>query len=303
VNGRKKGGSGFGVVRTVVLAVALGVLAFSGWQLFQIFHVYRESGKEYARLADSYTAPAESIPAVSDGTSPGTPAQTPPYPDIEDAEPPLTVDWNKLKSINPEIVGWLYIDAQPKISYPICQAKDNDYYLHRTFERQDLFAGAIFMDFHNASDFSDPDSIVYGHNMKNGSMFGMLKYVADQYEEHPYFWILTPEGNYRYHIYSIMSTAAESDVYTLYSGGDDSFLAWEKKLQAGSEVKNELPLYKTDKTVILSTCTSDSNVRKVVIGKCVSSVRPEKKTTPAPTPSAAPSDGVYEGDDAAGQTG
>ena len=100
-----------------------------------------------------------------------------------------------------------------------------------------------------------------------------------------------------------MSTAAESDVYTLYSGGDDSFLAWEKKLQAGSEVKNELPLYKTDKTVILSTCTSDSNVRKVVIGKCVSSVRPEKKTTPAPTPSAAPSDGVYEGDDAAGQTG
>ena len=88
MNGRKKGGSGFGVVRTVVLAVALGVLAFSGWQLFQIFHVYRESGKEYARLADSYTTPAESIPAVSDGTPSGTPAQTPPYPDIEDAEPP-----------------------------------------------------------------------------------------------------------------------------------------------------------------------------------------------------------------------
>ena len=215
---------------------------------------------------------------------------------IEDAKAPLEVDWKELKEINPEVVGWIYIDGQDNISYPVCRADNNEFYLHQTFRKQYLYAGSIFEDYHNKPDFADPNTIVYGHNMKNGSMFGMLKYMNDQkkYDEHPFFWILTPDGNYRYHIFSIFTTGAESDTYTLYTQNGPEFLAWEEKMQKQSNVKNKVPLSKSDKTVILSTCTSDSSVRCVVIGKCVSSTRPKRKAATGPTmvtpttPTAAP---------------
>ncbi len=197
---------------------------------------------------------------------------------VEDAEPPLEVNWEELKAVNPDIVGWLYVDAQDNISYPICRADDNDFYLHQTFRKQYLYAGSIFEDYHNNRNFTDPNTLVYGHNMRNGSMFGMLKYLNDQekYDRDPFFWILTPKGNYRYHIFAIFTTAIDSDVYLLYSQNGAEFLEWEKKMQSLSSVKNTVPLSKKDKTVILSTCTSDSSARCVVIGKCVSSARPEK---------------------------
>ncbi|MDO4620282.1 MAG: class B sortase, partial [Lachnospiraceae bacterium] len=220
---------------------------------------------------------ADAANAAAAGSTRLNTFRAPQQPDLDDAKAPLDVNWAELKQVNPDIVGWLYLEGEPSISYPICLAEDNDYYLHRTFERKDLFAGAIFEDYHNAGDFSDPNSIVYGHNMKNGSMFGKLKYLTDSYDEHPYFWILTPYANYRYRIYSIMTTSVTSDVYMLYSVHDERYLAWEEALRSQSEVKSDVRLFKEDKTVTLSTCTSDSDYRKVVIGKCVSLQRPVKR--------------------------
>ena len=204
---------------------------------------------------------------------------------IEDAKPPLEVNFKELQAINPEIVGWVYVDAQDNISYPILRAEDNEAYLHQTFRKQYLYAGSIFEDCHNKGDFADPNTVVYGHNMRDGSMFGTLKNMNDQekYDKDPYFWILTPDGNYRYHIFSIFTTGAESDTYNLYFHNGPEFLEWEKKMQSQSNVKNDVPLSKSDKTVILSTCTSDSSMRCVVIGKCVSSDRPKRKQATALT--------------------
>ena len=204
---------------------------------------------------------------------------------VEDAEPPLTVNFKQLQAINPDIVGWLYVDTQNNISYPILRGEDNEMYLHQTFRKQYLFAGSIFEDYHNNTDFADPNTVIYGHNMKDGSMFGTLKNMNDQekYDANPYFWILTPEGNYRYHIFAIFTTGADSDTYTLYYQNGPEFLKWEEKMQSQSNVKNEVPLAKSDKAVILSTCTSDSSVRCVVIGKCVSSDRPQRKQAAALT--------------------
>ncbi len=97
---------------------------------------------------------------------------------IEDAKAPLEVDWKELKEINPEVVGWIYIDGQNSISYPVCRADNNEFYLHQTFRKQYLYAGSIFEDYHNKPDFADPNTIVYGHNMKNGAMFGRLDSFA-----------------------------------------------------------------------------------------------------------------------------
>ena len=93
--------------------------------------------------------------------------------------------------------------------------------------------------------------------------------------------------------FAIFLTPMDSEVYTLFSQNSNEFLRWERRIQAQSEVKNSVPLSRNDKTVILSTCTSDSSKRCVVIGKCVSSKRPVRKANarryqPAPLVTKAP---------------
>ncbi len=282
--GKKKNRAGE-AARLLVMAAALIVLLYSAYRLFDIWHGYHAAGKEYEQLANDFTKPGEgeaspaedrSEESTGNETDESTAETSGENRLIEDAVPPLTVDWEALRAVNSDIIGWIYVDAQPSVSYPVCRGTDNDYYLHRTFRREELFAGAIFMDYLNSPDFSDPNTIIYGHNMKNGSMFGLLKYLRQQetYDEAPYFWILTPEGNYRYHIYAAMSTPVDSEVYTLFGGRGEEFLAWEKRMQAASDVKNNVELAENDFTVTLSTCTSDSSRRCVVLGKLVSTEHP-----------------------------
>ena len=315
----KKKGGGLGPGRTVALIIALAVFAYAGYQLYSIFSVYYKSGREYSELADSFTHPNTSNgeKASSPGSGESGAEEAVSGPEFaatitaekmlyEDAEPPLKVDFDELRAINPDVVGWIYVEALPEISYPVCKGEDNDYYLHHTFRREYLYAGSIFEDYHNAPDFSDPNTIVYGHNMKNGSMFNHLKKLKDQafYDRAPYFWILTPDGNYRYHIYSVMTVSVDSEAYLLFGEGGENFLEWEKRLQKGSEVRNDLKLAADDKTVILSTCTSDDSYRDIIIGKCVSSQRPKDPApTPIPTPEPDYDDGtVYLGDVVFGET-
>ena len=288
----RKGGS-LGPVRAVVLAAALCVFLYSGFRLYTILTDYRNAEEEYTEIAEEFTTALEPAAKQEEASSSREEAESGKKPAsapekdgkageeeeqmlVEDAEPPLSVNWEELDIVNPDIVGWIYVDGLTTINYPVCQSSDNDFYLHRTFRQQPLYAGSIFEDYHNNSDFADPNTIVYGHNMRNGSMFGTLKNLKSQeaYDANPYFWILTPEGNYRYHIFSIFTTEVDSDVYMLYGTGSEEFLKWEKKMQALSEVKNDVPLSKRDNTVVLSTCTSNSAARNVVIGKCVSSDRP-----------------------------
>lgn len=122
--------------------------------------------------------------------------------------------------------GWLYIEALD-ISYPVVQGPDNDTYLHTTYEGTSNFAGSIFLDYQNQDDFSDGNTIVYGHNMKNLSMFGKLKQMKEQekYRDSVYFWMLTPESNDVYQIFlpfirrqTVMSTRCiPAGVKRLYS--------------------------------------------------------------------------------------
>ena len=269
-----------GVIRTIIMVVALIVFCYSVYQLYKIFHVYHAAGKEYDELAADYTDPdASALPSggSGDGQADGEVIAAE-EEFVEDAEPPFAVDFESLKAINPDVIGWLYVDALPNINYPICRGEDNEFYLHHTFRKEYLFAGSIFMDSVNTPDFSDPNTIVYGHNMRNQSMFGLLKYLKDQekYDSAPYFWILTPKGNYRYHIYAAFDTPYDGDTYTLFSAGGPELLKWEEEMKSRSAVTCDIPLSENDHTVVLSTCTSNSSVRCVVLGKCVSSLRPPR---------------------------
>lgn len=97
-------------------------------------------------------------------------------------------------------------------------------------EKYEDLSETYFLDCENKGDFSDPSSIVYGHNMKNGSMFACLKKLKEQgtYDSAPYFWILTEQGSFRYHIFSVFDTLPTGPVYSLWEGGGENFLQWER---------------------------------------------------------------------------
>ena len=177
------------------------------------------------------------------------------------------IDFEQLGQINPEIIGWIRIGALDK-SYPVAQAKDNSFYLHRTFEKQDNFAGCIFLNCDNSRFFTDQNSIVYGHNMKNGSMFGTLKNFADQtvYDKNPYFWIFTPQYIYQYQIFSCSIVSKIGDPYrTRFTTKD--YEAFLKKCVESSQVDaHGLEPDADDRIVTLSTCTGNESTRFIAQG-------------------------------------
>lgn len=192
---------------------------------------------------------------------------------------PIEVDFEALQEINEDIIGWIYVEGIEEINYPIVQGEDNETYLHTTYEGNYNFAGTLFIDYMNHRDFKDCNTIIYGHNMKNGSMFGKLrKFVSDLeiYEKSKYFWILTPEGKYRYEIVSAYTTAVNSQTYTLFYKRDESFKEYLEYIRDCSELETSMRrLAVWDKVVTLSTCTGNDATRFVVQGVRVDTVTRE----------------------------
>ncbi|MDO4478064.1 MAG: class B sortase [Lachnospiraceae bacterium] len=272
------------VVRLIILIVALVVFVISAVKLYGIFHDYQKTDRDYGELAETYTTPLapeeQSLPDILEPVIINGEAQV-----TEDAPVPLQVDFDKLKALNPDIIGWIYMEALPSVSYPVVQGTDNAYYLNHTFKHDDLFSGSIFMDYQNSADFSDPVTFIYGHNMRNGSMFGMLSAMekAENMEKSPYFWLLTPEGNYRYHIFALMSTLADGETYTLFSAPGQNVVEWAQHMKQQSEKADDVDFSMYDKHVVLSTCNGNDATRFVIIGKCVSTQRPPEKALIADT--------------------
>ena len=255
------------------IILCLAVMAFSLYQIIKTAMAYREGEEEYNQLRQYTTAQQDSGgdggESVS-GSSASTIAKSlsavsvSDDPEEETLKAPISVDWNSLKSINQDIVGWIYIGAL-KLSYPVTHYTDNDFYLHRTFEKNDNFAGSIFEEYQNSTDFNDPNTIIYGHNMKNGSMFGTLSHLEEKYAEDPYIWMLTPNGNYCYRIFSMKKAAISDETYTLFMGTDDTFTDWCNKMKSSSDIDTgEFSFTTESKILTLSTCTTDSGHRFVV---------------------------------------
>ena len=252
------------IVLTLALIVAVAVFCFAAYNLFHIYTEYKKGTDEYNHIEQM--AVTERAPESTEEAS-----------DTEQGpQPPFDVDFAALQGVNPDVVGWIYIEALDGISYPVVQGEDNEEYLHTTYEKNYNFAGTIFIDYENSRDFSDCNTLVYGHNMKNGSMFGQLKkFSEDQttYEKSKYFWIFTPEKDYRYEIISAYTTGVNSDTYTLFKGPGDEFQEYLDTIKGYSEIEtDDTELTIKDRIVTLSTCTGNDATRYVVQGRLEDSV-------------------------------
>lgn len=256
------------VILSVVLVAAICVFCYAAFNLFHIYTEYKKGTDEYNSIAQM---------AIKD-QDPDVEFQ-PVKEEIKEEETlkaPMEIDFAALKSVNEDVIGWIYIEALDGVNYPVVQGADNNTYLHTTYEGNYNFAGTIFIDYENGRDFNDCNTLVYGHNMKNGSMFAQLKKFTEKEEtfnKSRYFWIFTPEASYRYEIISAYTTSVDSDTYTLFKGPGEDFLSYLSKIRSYSELKQETADTNIkDKIITLSTCTGNDATRYVVQGKRVDTI-------------------------------
>ena len=274
---KKKGGIG-NVISTLILLIAIGIFCFAAWKLVTIYLDYKTGVDEYTALEEyanneKVTEGLEDTMDVNDtmGDEWGDAELTEHSGSnrFENMENPI--DFDSLQEINPDVIGWLEMEAVDTINYPIVQGEDNDDYLHRTFQRTDNFAGSIFMDYMNKSNFGQRNTIIYGHNMKNGSMFGSLKDYRDQevYNKSPYFWIYTPTRIYKYEIFSCAEVDKFGQNYQITFQDKEDFQEFIYHAQDQSLYDTGVDVDYTDTVVTLSTCTGNEATRFIVQGKRV----------------------------------
>lgn len=182
---------------------------------------------------------------------------------------PISVDFEALLQENPDIIGWLYSENTP-INYPVVQAEDNDYYLRRDLHGEYLRTGTLFADYRCSAVGTGQNHIIYGHNMKNASMFGtLLNYTEqDYYEEHPVLYYLTPDSDYKIELFSGFTANANSDIYRTEIGDTEAFEAFLQEITAKSTFTSAVTVNGDDHIVMLSTCSYEfNNARYVVFGK------------------------------------
>lgn len=237
--GRKKGN----LASNLILIIAAVIFCISAYQLFKIGKGYYDGRSEYNKVLDLVIT--------------------------HDNGEEFRVDFDELLRINPDTIGWIRFYPEPSIiSYPIVQGEDNEEYLHKTFSANENTLGAIFLNVDNNVDFSDKNSIIYGHRMKDGSMFRHLQDYEEKsfWQENPYFYIYTLDGRMlTYHIYSVGQVEDTSDTYLTSFASDEDY-------QAFLDLTKQTALYDTgvevtteDTIVTLSTCTSASDNHRFVV--------------------------------------
>ncbi len=269
-NGRKSGRKKRNPASLIILIAAAVVLVIALWRLIPILMDYRQSDEVYENLQ------GDIVDIASDSGNYGDEDQdqaVSPWNLYDWAS--VTIDFNSLWAINPDVVGWIRFDDTDAVNvdYPILHGTDNDVYLRTDLYGDYHTSGSIFLEAANASDFSDIYNIIYGHNMRNGTMFGTLRKYRDSddfYDANRYFTIYTPRAAYRYEIFGYADVPDDSLIYTVGYAPDAAYQGLISLMLSTSTRNTGIVPTVNQQTVTLSTCTATGDdYRFVVFGVCV----------------------------------
>ncbi|MCI8530289.1 MAG: class B sortase [Lachnospiraceae bacterium] len=249
------------------MALLIVIMLVAIYALSTIFKEYHDGRAAYSSL-DAYVflPPEPTTNPVNRQPSDAAPSEVPEETFELGAAP--VVDFPSLKAQSSDCVGWIY-SPQTAINYPLVKGADNDFYQSHMFNGTANKCGAIFLDCLNAGDLSDQNTLVYGHHMKNGSMFASIVGYAQQdyYEAHPAYWVVTPDQNYQVSIFSAFLTDTESDVWQMSFASTDAFGKWLDTMTRRSFIKSDVVPTVNDRVITLSTCSYETeNARFVVMG-------------------------------------
>lgn len=211
------------ILSILLMIVFLCVFLFSLYKVAVILKEYRSIDMLYDETSETYITEAE------DETDRVTPE----------------VELEALREVNKDVIGWIYI-PDTDVSFPILKGKSNKQYLYQSYKKEYSTAGSIFIDYRCRANFKDKSTVIYGHNMHNGSMFGSLKkYKKESYrDKHPYIYIMKKDGAWnKYEVAAYYQASVEGPTYNLPMREADEQYADESKAvegESGNEAFDEL---------------------------------------------------------------
>lgn len=174
------------------------------------------------------------------------------------------IDFAKLKQKNSDAIAWIKVNGTD-IDFPVVKGTDNSYYLTHNFDKEKNKAGWIFADYRNKFDGTDKNIIIYGHNMKNGSMFASLKDVIKEVwynnENNKYIALITENENCKYQVFSVYQI--ETEEYYLQTN-ISNFKEFVEKIKGRSKKDFNVDIKETDSILTLSTCADNTKYRVVL---------------------------------------
>lgn len=220
-----------------------------------------ETAREIAAGRISDSSSLENLPdeAVPEAYAPG---KSQPEED-EETYPPLEkqalylleLDLEALRQVNPDVLGWIYI-PDTVVDYPLMAYEDNETGLDTGWDGSRNSLGSIFLECMNRRDLSDFNTLIYGHHIRKGSMFGSLKYYADEEyaRSHALIYIVTEDHVRRYQVFSAYEADIDSDTYRLYVNDDETRQAALDHFIGSSQIETGLIPGTDDRILTLSTC-------------------------------------------------
>lgn len=244
-----------GIITTLVLLSTL-VLFFV---LVRLAVLYLHSRNEYHDIVQNAVSVHTPEPSTS-GTTSEPNANTSnevstPTPIV--SEVPITVDWDELHDANKNIVGWLYCE-DTDIQYPVVQATNNTYYLTHNVNKKEDQAGALFLDYRNEPGKKLQNLIIYGHRMKDGSMFGnLVKFSERSYRNnHQVFYFLTEDQSYKINVFACRTIRSESKYFPTSFASEAAMKTYYNKALTQSYWQGVPEVWPEDAVLItLSTCS------------------------------------------------
>lgn len=246
------------VKKTVKVILSVVFLSIMGISIFNIVKIQLEDKKQEDFNEKLVNEAVVLMPEVSKEESIGHE----PLPEKE--RMPISIDFEILKAQNDDVIAWVYCKDTP-INYPIVKGEDNAQYLYRLLDGSNNSSGTLFADFRGSGDFSDLNTVIYGHNMKNNSMFGILPEYRkqDYYEKHPVWYLATPQKNYMVELVSGYVTPSDDSLYNVESNEVEQLQSAIKNSKFSSNVE----ILDTDRFITFSTCSYEyESARFVLLG-------------------------------------
>ena len=228
--------------------IFLALMVFSG---IKIFNWYKENNSNSRQLEKI----AEYVTIEKNG-------------DIQEEK--YKIDFNALKEKNSDTVAWLKV-GNTNIEFPVVQSRDNDFYLSHSFDKNYNSAGWIFMDYTNKNYYADKNVVIYGHNRRDGSMFGTLKNVLSEEwqnnKENSIIPFITEKEEAKYQVFSVYKIEKEDYYITTNFKNDKEYQTFIDKIKTRSVKDFGVKVTSDDNILTLSTCADNNNYRVVLHAK------------------------------------
>lgn len=258
----------------VLIGACMAVFIFAVVNLVMIFVEYNKAEETYDNIEEQYVT-YEEVP-YDEEVEIDEEGEVIYEPDAQEEEKETSkkaykfskanVDFAKLQKKNKDVIGWIQFENF-YLSYPIAHDPGNSYYLTHTIDKKENKSGSIYVPVQNNGNFADTNTIIFGHNMKNGTMFGLLGRYKEKafFELNQTFYIYTPNSEKRYQIFSVYVGDEKGVSYTIFGAKDDAYGKFLEELKKKSMYDTGVSVSKENSIVTLSTCVSEDKAKRLII--------------------------------------